>query len=106
MGSPVFGDPDAMINTRTVEKEMFDSYEKVSIALPDGSIEEVMLDSTWGPLILQENGNAVFPTFSRNHAPWRMRTNTDQNARIHVAAKQNKRTKERILEKMLEQGGA
>merc|ERR1712046_453133 len=93
MGSPIFGDPDAMINTRSVDAEMFDSFEKVSIDV-GGELEDVLLDATWGPLVLQPDGSGRFMEFSRNHAAWRQRTSTDQNTRIQMVAKMNRRTRQ------------
>mmetsp|Transcript_85873 Transcript_85873/g.148700 ORF Transcript_85873/g.148700 Transcript_85873/m.148700 type:complete len:127 (+) Transcript_85873:103-483(+) len=100
-GSPVFGDPDNMINTMTIKPEAFDAFQTVSVMVK-GEPEEVMVDDNFGPLNLQMNGDALFQELIRDKKLWKNYSSTEKAVGIETAAKRNRQIKERRLEKMIE----
>mmetsp|Transcript_31956 Transcript_31956/g.58284 ORF Transcript_31956/g.58284 Transcript_31956/m.58284 type:complete len:137 (+) Transcript_31956:56-466(+) len=94
-GSPVFGDPDNMINTRTADKETLDSFESVTVMI-DGEPEEVYVDPDYGPLKLQLDGTARSEIIARNQQYWKWKTSTMRATDIAVCAKVNRQIKEKI----------
>mmetsp|Transcript_42257 Transcript_42257/g.65919 ORF Transcript_42257/g.65919 Transcript_42257/m.65919 type:complete len:140 (+) Transcript_42257:61-480(+) len=97
MGSPIFGDPDAMNNTRSFNKDLFPSMETVKVML-DGEEEEVMIDPEWGPLILQIDQTARIDNTIRDGASWRKMTSSQRKTRIHITAKKNKAMREKVFD--------